>query len=122
MELKEFYSAIGESYDATYDRLCSVQRIAQFLECFFRTYQIDGLKERIEKQDFSAAMRDAHTLKGVASTLGLERLSKKAASLQHSLKENQNDQAAGLFRDILEEYTKILHVWNQTAFCERDIL
>lgn len=58
------------------------------------------LEHHLKHQDFSAAQRLAHTLKGAASTLGLRTTSRCAQSLEHALRDHLHPLPEQLFSDL----------------------
>jgi len=78
---------------------------------------INGLAEAIQTQDFKEAMGYAHTIKGSAGTLGIERLSTHAAKMEKELKEGIHENTdkdlaitAALFEEFKNNYKQILGI------------
>ena len=84
--LREFFTAIGSDYDEVLSRLPSEEILAKFLPKFPADPTYDALKEAQEKRDIAAAFLAAHTLKGVAASLGLQQLADTASALTEQLR------------------------------------
>jgi HPt (histidine-containing phosphotransfer) domain-containing protein len=79
------------------------------------TQIVNGLAEAIQKQDFKEAMGYAHTIKGSAGTLGIERLSAHAAKMEKEFREGVQENAdkdlqitIALLEEFKDNYKQIL--------------
>jgi HPt (histidine-containing phosphotransfer) domain-containing protein len=86
MTLFEFYNSLGESLDEVLGRLRQESRIAKYLGLFLNDPSFDELKNAFAKNDAKTAFRAAHTLKGVAANLGLNKLSSSSSVLTEDLR------------------------------------
>lgn len=86
MTLSEFYNSIGESLVEVLGRLGMESRIAKYLGLFLQDPSFNELKEAFANDDAKTAFRAAHTLKGVASNLGLNKLSTSSSELTEDLR------------------------------------
>jgi HPt (histidine-containing phosphotransfer) domain-containing protein len=86
MTLFEFYNSLGESFDDVLSRLRLESRIAKYLGLFLNDTSFDELKNAFAKNDAKTAFRAAHTLKGVAANLGLNKLSSSSSELTEDLR------------------------------------
>ena len=86
MTLFEFYNSLGESLDEVLGRLRLESRIAKYLGLFLNDPSFDELKNAFAKNDAKTAFRAAHTLKGVAANLGLNKLSSSSSVLTEDLR------------------------------------
>jgi HPt (histidine-containing phosphotransfer) domain-containing protein len=86
MTLFEFYNSLGESLDEVLGRLRLESRIAKYLGLFLNDPSFDELKNAFAKNDAKTAFRAAHTLKGVAANLGLNKLSSSSSELTEDLR------------------------------------
>ncbi|WP_295092768.1 Hpt domain-containing protein [Ruminococcus sp.] len=111
MELKNFYNKIGENYDLLLSRLLSSERIEKYLTIFFDDNNICDLKMQILSNDIQSAINTAHTLKGVTATLGFDNLAAEICELHEALKNNENEQADELCRQVVKEYEIIYNEW-----------
>ena len=74
MNLEEFYAQIGGDYADTLQRLCNENMVKKFVKKYQDDPTCADLHNAVLQQDWEAAFRGAHTLKGVAQNLGFERL------------------------------------------------
>lgn len=86
MELKAFYAAVGGDDRQVLNRLPSEDMLRRFLHKFSKDPSHAELLSALAAQDFAAAFRAAHTLKGTAATLGLDALSAAASALTEALR------------------------------------
>ncbi len=73
----------------------------------------DKLQNATKQKDWETAGRLAHTLKGLAATIGAEQLQKNAAELEAIMKARQWDQA--VFTNVRDELKKVLFSINQLS-------
>ena len=74
MTLKEFYEQIDSDYKDVIKRLCDEDMIKKFVFKFPEDPSFNDLKDGLKKNDAEKAFCAIHTLKGVCSNLGFERL------------------------------------------------
>ena len=71
MNLEEFYAQIGGDYADTLQRLCNENMVKKFVKMYQDDPTCADLHNAALQQDWEAAFRGAHTLKGVAQNLAL---------------------------------------------------
>jgi len=106
MTLSELYSSLGESLNEVLERLRMESRIAKYLKLFLSDPSFEELKNAFASQDAKTAFRAAHTLKGVAANLGLNKLSASSSELTEDLRPlvfTANSPA--LFEKVEADYT-----------------
>lgn len=86
MNLQEFYTATGGNFDDTKRRLVSEALIKKFVLKYQDDPTCTELGKAIEQQDWEAAFRGAHTLKGLAQNLGFDRLFETSFALTEALR------------------------------------
>ena len=74
MTLKEFYEQIDSDYKDVIKRLCDENMIKKFVFKFPEDPSFNDLKDGLKENDAEKAFCAVHTLKGVCSNLGFERL------------------------------------------------
>ena len=105
MSLSEFYSSLGESLDEVLDRLRMESRIMKYLRLFLEDPSFNELKETFESKDAKTAFRAAHTLKGVAANLGLNKLSNTSSDLTEDLRPGVfTDKSQALLEKVEADY------------------
>lgn len=106
--LKDFYAAIGSDYDEVLSRLPSEEILAKFLPKFPADPTYDALKEAQEKRDIAAAFLAAHTLKGVAASLGLQQLADTASDLTEQLRPQTDFPEEAYFTAVDKAYAHVI--------------
>lgn len=89
MNLEEFYAQIGGDYADTLQRLCNENMVKKFVKKYQDDPTCADLHNAVLQQDWEAAFRGAHTLKGVAQNLGFERLYQVSAVLTEAMRGNK---------------------------------
>ena len=86
MTLEAFYAKIGGNSADVLRRLPSEAMVRKFIGKYPADTSWGSLESAINSQDWEAAFRAAHTLKGVAQNLGFPRLYQAAAVLTETLR------------------------------------
>lgn len=101
MNLREFYREIGESYDDVLSCLGKEELIKKVLNMLPKDENIKNLEAALKEDNYEAAFRCAHTLKGVGASLRLGELSAIAGELTEVLRDRQySDDIQPLFEDL----------------------
>lgn len=109
MNLKEFYTKIGGSYDAVLSRLGSENMIRRFVLKFAGDPTFESLTHGFSEGDPETAFRAAHTLKGVCSNLGFDRLLNVASELTEDLRPKSfTDRSESLLAEVKTEYDALI--------------
>ncbi len=109
MNLEELYGKIGGSYDAVLSRLGSEDMIRRFVMKFAGDPTFGNLARGFSEGDAEAAFRAAHTLKGVCSNLGFDRLFTTASELTEDLRPRKfTDRSEALFSAVKSEYDALI--------------
>lgn len=86
MTLEAFYAKIGGNSADVLRRLPSEAMVRKFIGKYPADTSWDSLESAINSQDWEAAFRAAHTLKGVAQNLGFQRLYLSSTALTEALR------------------------------------
>ncbi len=87
MTLKECYAALQGDYSGAMSRLMQEDRVVKFLKRFMEdTEALPRLEQAVAAQDWDAAFRESHSLKGVCLNLGLDSLGNASAALCDALR------------------------------------
>lgn len=86
MTLEQFYDTIGGDYKKTISRLSGEALVKKFVLKYADDRTCLELADAIENQDWSAAFRAAHTLKGIALNLGFDSLYTVSSELTEALR------------------------------------
>ncbi|MDE6658973.1 MAG: Hpt domain-containing protein [Eubacterium sp.] len=112
MDLKECFEAFGGNYDDVMGRLVTEERVKKFLLMFLQDTSFNDLEAAMEKKEYDDAFRFAHTLKGVCSNLGIEKLGTAASEITEALRAKDSDTACTLFPNVAESYKITVDVLN----------
>lgn len=86
MNLEQCYETFGGNYAEVKGRLVKDERIERFLRLFPADGNFRLLEKSLGEEDWANAFRAAHTLKGLALNLSLDRLSHSAAAVTELLR------------------------------------
>ena len=108
MTVKECYEQIGGDYEDAIGRMMKDERIVKFSGMFLRDASFTGLKQAMQEEDFDAAFRMAHTLKGVCQNLSFTALYEPTREITEALRESSRDieLAKRLFPEVEAEYER----------------
>lgn len=86
MTLEAFYAKIGGNSADVLRRLPSEAMVRKFIGKYPADTSWGSLESAMDSQDWEAAFRAAHTLKGVAQNLGFQRLYLSSTALTEALR------------------------------------
>lgn len=108
MTLDQFYRAAGGTAAASAPRLGGADATRRFLRLFPLDDSFPQLSEALGRGDVQTAFRAAHTLKGVAANLGLERLRAAASDMTECLRRGELSGAQARFPETETAYRRVL--------------
>ena len=108
MTTEQFYREIGSDYAAVLERLGAEDMIRRFVLKFPQDPSFSALEEGFAKRDAEVAFRAAHTLKGVAANLGLERLRALASDMTECLRRGELSGAQARLAETETAYRRVL--------------
>ena len=108
MTLEEFYCIAGGSAAETAPRLGGADATRRFLRLFPLDDSFPQLSEALGRGDAQTAFRAAHTLKGVAANLGLERLRALASDMTECLRSGELSGAQARLAETEAAYRRVL--------------
>jgi len=108
MTVKEFYTAIGASYDEAMSRLMNDDFAKRMLSRFPADQSYAKLAASMEGTDTDDAFTQAHTLKGLCANLSLGRLSDRVAAITELLRGGDMDAARAMMPEVTEAYEETL--------------
>ncbi len=101
--------ALGEDLSPAIERFGgNVELYARFLRKFSQDPTAESLEEAVKQKKYPEVERDAHTLKGVAANLGLERLRAKSDALVQAVRRDSWQEVDSLYAAFRREYDKVL--------------
>lgn len=108
MTLEEFFRLTGGDAAGTVSRLGGAAAATRFLRLFPVDGSFSALTAALAWGDAEAAFRAAHTLKGVAANLGLERLRALASDMTECLRAGDSAGAQALLPSAEAAYRQVL--------------
>lgn len=108
MTTEEFYKEIGGDYADISSRIPSDIVINQFLLKFPADPSYAALAAARERRDIKGAFLSAHTLRGVAATLGLKKLTETVAMLTDALRPLSRFPDDALFDSVAKAYDQVI--------------
>lgn len=113
MTVKELYDEIGGNYGNALSRLMNDRLIGKFVLKFLQDGSFAKLSEAVDKEDWTEAFHEAHTVKGVALNLAFDRLGESASKLTDALRpENVGSVDAAAIKAL---YDTVASDYNRTA-------
>lgn len=107
MTIRECYERSGSSFAEVERRLGSEIMVQRFAVRFLNDTSFPDLQAAVSGDDWEAAFRAAHTLKGVCLTLGFDRLYEASADLTEQIRSRNMDVIEARFSWVSEEYRKL---------------
>lgn len=104
MNLKDCFDTFGGDYNSVMGRLLTEERVKKFLLMFLKDTSFNELENAMQNKDYDSAFRAAHTLKGVCSNLGIDKLGKSASEITEALRAKDYDTACTLLPNVTEIY------------------
>ncbi len=105
MDVRECYKMIGGSYEGVIHRLATEDRVRRFLGMFMKDKTFLELEAAMGAQDWAAAFRAAHTLKGITMNMNLDRLTASTSELTEDLRGGSpKEPPEALFEKVREDY------------------
>ena len=108
MTLDQFYRAVGGTAAEAAPRLGGADATRRFLRLFPLDDSFPQLSEALGRGDVQTAFRAAHTLKGVAANLGLERLRALASDMTECLRRGELSGAQERLAETEAAYRRVL--------------
>lgn len=108
MEFIDFYKAVGGDYNEVMRRLQSDAIIRKYVLRFPSDPSYDELGKARKANDIEAAFLSAHSLKGLAATLGFYQLAAAAAALTEALRPRTAFPAEKLFVAVDSAYAQVV--------------
>jgi len=104
MTLQEFYVKSGGSYENAMYCFKTEDRIRKYLNVFNKDENFKNLEKTLMAKDFKQAFICAHTLKGMAKTLSLDKLGQSSSALTEMLRNYSGQDYEILLRYVRDDY------------------
>ena len=106
MNINECYQAMGADYEEVFGRLRNERLITKFVLKFPGDPSFSQLQSTLEEKNVEEAFRAAHTLKGVAQTLGFTPLYEATATLTEVLRAGNLPEDDNMMNAVAKEYER----------------
>lgn len=113
MTIEEFYNVVGGDYQKVLNRLVNQMLVKKYLRKFVDDPSVPQLRQALAENDFASAFRGAHTLKGLAATLGLDELAAVASDLTEQLRYASGQPPVEYVRAVEQAYQKAVEAIGQ---------
>lgn len=111
MELVEFYREIGVDSNVVISRLGLTEKhLKKYLRKFRVNQEYDKLSKAVEEKDYYNVEWAAHTLKGVASNLGLNILLEDFQSMVDSVRAEKTENIPELYQRVSADYERVMNL------------
>ena len=105
MTIKEFFNAVGGSYEEAISRLLDDKRIMKYLKKFILTEDYANMLAAIKEEDWETAFRSSHNLKGMALNLSLGKLAVSSSALCETMRHGKPTvDITALMAEVGEDY------------------
>ncbi len=110
MDLRTFYQEVGGDYDNVLGRFGGMESmVKRFLAKFGQDDSYQKLVDAVGAQDAKAVEAASHTLKGVCSNLGLERLQQLSEQILFHVRAGKPvEETAALLEPVKKEYALVM--------------
>lgn len=114
MELSEFYSEIGVDSQAVVRRLGLTEKhLKKYLRKFLVNPEFEKLSRAVAEKDYYNVELAAHTIKGVASNLGLNILFDDFQKIVNCVRTEKTEEVPELFEAASADYERIIELLAQ---------
>ncbi len=114
MTVAQMYTAMGSDYNALLERLGSERLIKKLLVKYPEDKNFDILAEGMAEKDYEKAFTGVHTVKGLSSNMGFDKLFEVSAKLSDSLKHHQYEGVEEMYEDVKKAQEEVLSLIAQT--------
>lgn len=109
MTSESLYAHMDADYSEALRRISGNERMVKYLRIMRRDPSFDDLCEAVENQDYQAAFRAAHAIKGASLNLGLTKLADCSSKLTEALRSQEpNEAIAPLFKETKQVYQEAI--------------
>lgn len=105
---KDIFEGYGADYETTMARFMGSEKTyLRFLDMLFQDDNLQKLGDALRSDDVAGAFEAAHTLKGVASNMGLTPLHQAVCTIVEPLRSKEcRDDYMTMYQDIWEEFQR----------------
>ena len=112
MTIQECYEKLGGDYNDALTRLLKEERVMKYVLLFLEEHSFEQLAEAMSAEDYDAAFKYAHNMKGVCQNISFNRLYEPTFLLTDALRESSRDigMAMEYFIDLQKVYQETVAV------------
>lgn len=108
MMLQECYAKLGGDYQDVMKRLRDESLVRKFVVKFLEDKSCTLFHSAVSGDDWDAAFRAVHTLKGVCQNLGFTKLGESSAAVCEHIRWKRYDEAVGLAAGMYDDYDAVV--------------
>ena len=113
MDVDEFYRRTRGSLQKAREYLKDEDTVITFLYMFKKDESFAVLKASMESEEWDAAFRAAHTLKGICANLGFKSLFEVSYDITEALRAGDMEQAKVMWPGVQACYARVDNALNQ---------
>ena len=113
MDVDEFYRRTRGSLQKAREYLKDEDTVITFLYMFKKDESFAVLKASMESEEWDAAFRAAHTLKGICANLGFKSLFEVSYEITEALRAGDMEQAKVMWPGVQACYARVDNALNQ---------
>ena len=113
MDVDEFYRRTRGSLQKAREYLKDEDTVITFLYMFKKDESFAVLKASMESEEWDAAFRAAHTLKGICANLGFKSLLEVSYDITEALRAGDMEQAKVMWPGVQACYARVDNALNQ---------
>lgn len=108
MTIQEFYQAVGGDYDKMVIQMMGGERVRKMVGVFEKSKTMGKLTAAMEAEDYEAAFREAHNLKGMCLNVGIMNLADVSSELTESLRGGPKGDFKGLYEKVIDTNDQVI--------------
>lgn len=83
----------------------------KYLLRFQEDKHMSAVKQGMENLDYDFVLREAHAMKGLTGTLGMQNLYEACSAVVSAVRENHTEELPGLVDDMETQYIRIMSIY-----------
>lgn len=118
-DIIEQLDAIGAASDEALERFMEDRHLyLKYVRSYPDDASFNALVAAVEAQDYAAAQKSVHALKGLAGNLGFTSLADAAIDMLAELRDDNLDDALAAYEDVVREqrrYCDVIETWRSST-------
>lgn len=108
MTIQEMYAAIDSNYEKVLSRLMKDTLIIRLVKKYLDDTNYEKLSENIGKKNYEDAFTAAHTLKGITSNLGFDKLAESSSAITEALRASEYGQLDEMLAKVKADHEEVV--------------